>query len=1220
MVIDWLVLWGVTKATGALVRPVLEDFAKDLAKDSAKGVVKPYFGKLFEPVKKEAHEKAIGKALKELVQLIDDEICNTGVPSHQTEAWACDVKQFIRATATQKAISQAFDSSTSIVDRLTLEQGWPSEVTARLPDDFDWEIVAKTFSKRLKNLRAQDEDLREIYTAQAQGETAENTRQMLGITPGFDLVAYRRALLQQYQKLQLHSLDPYSGRIAKLHSVFVEQNVRESQEYAPQLLTLPKEVRRRFLEEGGADVRDVADLESREEHAEERMRAFHSQASRPVFEVAGDPSKQRLVILGDPGSGKSSLLRYLALEWAEERTGGVLVHPKLVLLIELRDYAHWTCHGAKSFLLYWHEGPVFHRINQLALDEYLKSAADVELLLDGLDEIFDEDQRKWVLNDLQRFADEYSKVRIILTSRVIGYEKSQQRLTELGFRHFILQDLEDDQIKTFLERWHQETFTNDRDRQRKLALVEEAIRKTRAIRELAGNPLLLTLMAILNRQQELPRDRARLYERAAQLLMLDWKTELLEERFPQMKQVGIGFDDKAAMLRAVALHMQTAVSGARGNIITRRDLERILLEYLTGTLLVERPRGLADALVEQLRGQNFILCDVGNNHYAFVHRTFLEYFCAEAFVQQFEASLDLAYLRDQVFGPHWQDEGWHETLCLIAGIVGKKSPDHVKQIVEFLLKETDPSFQFHNLFLAGRCCKEMRNPRILGAVSDDVRMALEGLLRFDYPYFYEAWEDEAERRDSLQAKTVEALVSGQLLDQPLTWLKEHAANDDSWTVRSAAAQEVARGWKDSTDTLPWLKHRATNDDNVDVRSAAVRELARGWKDDPDTVPWLKDRAANDDNWEVRRAVVQELARGWKDHSDTMRWLNDLVANDAEGAVRSAAVHELARGWKDDPDTLRLLKDCATKDDNWEVRQAAVEELARGWKDGPETERLLRDLAANDATGDVRLVAAQELARGWKNDPATKQLLKTLIADDHSWAVRRGAVQELARGWKDSADTLTWLKERVIQVDEWWEVQQSAFLELVHGWKDAPDTLPYVKHVATNDDDWGLRYIAVLELGRNWNSHPDVRRLLRDRATIDETSIVRNAAIHQLARRWKDDPDTLALLKNRAANDEYSEVRQAAVQELARGWKNDPDTVPLLKDRVANDPSAYVRRTAMHELRHGWNNDPDTLSLLKERAVNDEDRDVRRAAVNELAHGWKDDPDTIAWRTDMAPAE
>lgn len=315
MAIEWLVVWGVTQATGALVRPVLEDFAKDVVKDKAKDYVKRCFGGVFKPLQKETHQKALGKALKELLQLIDDELRNAGIHESKTDAWAGDVKQFIRTKGVEEALSQAFNASNSAVDSALLKKGWGElPPSAKLPSDFDWESVARAFSKRLKNLRLQDNDLCQIFEAQAMAETAETNRQMTGIVPGFDLNAYRRALLQQYQKLQLQSLDPYSDRIAQLRSVFVEQSVRECQEYAPQLLSLPKEVRRRLLEQSGEGKWNLADPEMREELAEERMRAFHSQSSRRVFEVAGDSRTERLVILGDPGSGKSSLLRYLALQ------------------------------------------------------------------------------------------------------------------------------------------------------------------------------------------------------------------------------------------------------------------------------------------------------------------------------------------------------------------------------------------------------------------------------------------------------------------------------------------------------------------------------------------------------------------------------------------------------------------------------------------------------------------------------------------------------------------------------------------------------------------------------------------------------------------------------------------------------------------------------------------------------------------------------------------
>jgi predicted NACHT family NTPase len=62
--------------------------------------------------------------------------------------------------------------------------------------------------------------------------------------------------------------------------------------------------------------------------------------------------------------------------------------------------------------------------------------------------------------------------------------------------------------------------------------VAQAIRDSKSIRELAGNPLLLTMMAILNRNQELPRDRPELYNQASRVLLHQWDVErnLIEQR------------------------------------------------------------------------------------------------------------------------------------------------------------------------------------------------------------------------------------------------------------------------------------------------------------------------------------------------------------------------------------------------------------------------------------------------------------------------------------------------------------------------------------------------------------------------------------------------------------------------------------------------------------------------------------------------------------------
>jgi hypothetical protein len=53
-------------------------------------------------------------------------------------------------------------------------------------------------------------------------------------------------------------------------------------------------------------------------------------------------------------------------------------------------------------------------------------------------------------------------------------------------------------------------------------------------------------------------------------------------------------------------------------------------------------------------------------------------------------------------------------------------------------------------------------------------------------------------------------------------------------------QELARGWKDDSETLPLIKQRAATDEDRAVRRTAVRELARRWGDDPEVRAFLKE--------------------------------------------------------------------------------------------------------------------------------------------------------------------------------------------------------------------------------------------------------------------------------------------------------------------------------------------------------------------------------------------
>ncbi len=315
MPLEWIAGWLALQAVGALVKPVVEDFAKDLAQDIAKDQAKGWFGKGVKLLHKDTQEKAIVKAVKELVQVIDEELVSAKVPAEQTIAWVNDIKQFVRTKEFKAALSAAFDASNSAVDASLLKQGWKSLGATGLPDEFDWDYVAKTFSRKLRTLREEDSDLRQIVEAQAAVDTADNTRQALGVQPDFRLKLYREALLERYANLHFDSVDTSGANYnaVKLWSVFVPQTVRETREYLPHTHEIPKEHLRRLIERGELDGKDAAIAA---ELLADRQRAYFDQAPRSVLELIADARLTRFVVLGDPGAGKSSLLQQIALEWA----------------------------------------------------------------------------------------------------------------------------------------------------------------------------------------------------------------------------------------------------------------------------------------------------------------------------------------------------------------------------------------------------------------------------------------------------------------------------------------------------------------------------------------------------------------------------------------------------------------------------------------------------------------------------------------------------------------------------------------------------------------------------------------------------------------------------------------------------------------------------------------------------------------------------------------
>jgi energy-coupling factor transporter ATP-binding protein EcfA2 len=512
---------------------------------------------------------------------------------------------------------------------------------------------------------------------------------------------YLDALMKRYGLLELSTLTPEGTeeQPVGVRQVFVPQHVRAD----PPPLELPRDVRRRLLEAGDLDPAELPEELDRELLAQARARHAAGRP-RPVLDVVTEPGNRLLVLLGDPGAGKSTLLRYLALTFAHypgdqaqrdepvDAAGGLAGW--LPVLVELRGYADpgWRCGR-------WADATVLDHLDWLhtqhglglprdILDSYLRSDGRAVVMFDGLDELFDPRQREDTARRITAFATTYPRARVIVTSRVIGYQRAVW--DEVGFGVHTLQDLDPDQITAFVHRWYGQAYTtNQQDAEQRATRLLGAIDRSAATRELAGNPMLLTILAVIGRRRDLPKERHRVYQHAVEVLTQYWDLNRAV-RDTRVAMDYIDEEDKRELLRRVARRMQEGEHGIAGNRLTRPELLTEFEAYLRERYQKppDEARIVAKAMLEQFRDRNFILSRFGPGLYGFVHRALLEYCSADDIVYRLnnEQTLTPTGLVNDVFGVHAEDSAWEEVLLLTAGMINER---FLGPVVDDLLARAD---------------------------------------------------------------------------------------------------------------------------------------------------------------------------------------------------------------------------------------------------------------------------------------------------------------------------------------------------------------------------------------------------------------------------------------------------------------------------------------------------------------------------------------------------
>jgi predicted NACHT family NTPase len=382
----------------------------------------------------------------------------------------------------------------------------------------------------------------------------------------------------------------------------------------------------------------------------------------------------RLVLLGDPGSGKTTFVNFVAMclagETLQHKDANLAVltaplpqeddprrnrdekpkpqpwehGPLLPLRVILRDFAARGLPpvGEKaSAKTLWQF--IVSELDAWALHEFEKPLAQELLqkggllLLDGLDEVPEADQRRTQIKQaVEGFAASFPKCRILVTSRTYAYQRQDWRLN--GFSESVLAAFSRGQIRNFVERWYAHIAVLRRmgsdDAQGRAELLKRAIFNSTQLMGLAERPLLLTLMASLHawRGGTLPEKREELYADAVDLL-LDWwespkavrnaRGELVVRQPSLAEWLKVDRAKVRALLEDLAYQAHARQQETTGTAdIPEGDLVSGLMR------LSQNPDVNPRQLVDYLSLRAGLLIPRGVGVYTFPHRTFQEYLAA----------------------------------------------------------------------------------------------------------------------------------------------------------------------------------------------------------------------------------------------------------------------------------------------------------------------------------------------------------------------------------------------------------------------------------------------------------------------------------------------------------------------------------------------------------------------------------------------------------------
>jgi Domain of unknown function (DUF4062)/NACHT domain len=395
--------------------------------------------------------------------------------------------------------------------------------------------------------------------------------------------------------------------------------------------------------------------------------------------IAGDPATtsvslsvqealsrgEKIVILGDPGGGKSTFAKSLIVEVIDgslkigDRTDRIIP-----IKIPLKAYAEYRSRPEGLGLTILDFVRAITK-TELQLDDLPDEFFEVLLaqktaiaIFDGLDEIFDPHTREQVRNDIDAFAFwSYPGNQIIITSRKVGYEEVS--FQQPDFTHFEILPFDSNQISEYVHKWYALEESDKAKRDKEVKDLMSALGKLPE--ELLGNPLLLSLIVILFRSGcTLPESKLEIYRSCVGTLTEKW--DAAGKRLEIPAEYSVVKDKKSAFANIAywIYRWQTQESRKPSRpkyVDVRTEVTRHLCEREFQDREEEAERA-AESFLEYAAKRSIFIED------KFSHKTFHEYFAALFLYRNFCVGKTVGDLYSEI-RPYLASDWWSVVLELL---------------------------------------------------------------------------------------------------------------------------------------------------------------------------------------------------------------------------------------------------------------------------------------------------------------------------------------------------------------------------------------------------------------------------------------------------------------------------------------------------------------------------------------------------------------------------